>query len=587
MKKILAVILAGLILMSLCACAGEPLEDGGKNPPETEGVTAGETEGVTEAEKTSYSFEFKSEDREYKLSDTLSATVKLEYDLYGNAASAETVSGGASLIGVLNDGYLVLYTRSVSAEVPPQVWLVNIADGTAEGLLPAELFGHTYEEYYESVNGERQHGGPNDYAYLCWCDSPVLNGDTLDGLQLAYYCNAYADEDGNITDPETCWKNGAIWFYDFGTKTVDRIDPQGCEVSSDIPSWATFYVVSYVADGRYFNYSEGKGLTDTEMSCDELSEILSEDEEFDAFLRHGIVETDTSDSIEADGETYYRVTDERFDTEEHFNASMKAHYSDSFIEQGYAAGGVKFSDGKTYCRAADEDYTGFPQYVSIEEAWLSEGVYGEDQYFCEFRATAYTNPTALGLREANRISLEKDSEGNWKVSYTDRNVVATGKGWVNVPEGLPVTTFELDEILKRDEVFNGTVLRGYIGVDSGATLTADSGEVYCKVTDEVFSSAEKLDAFIGQTYTGGALEEMTAKKNELYAESDGELYVIPFEADIMLENSPKSYTVTEFSDESVTVVSYGGYSSENDDRVCTHTFVIKKTADGWRIETFS
>ena len=582
MKKILEVILAGLIAMSLCACAEEPSEDGRKNPPETEGAAAGETEGAEEVEKTSYTFEFKSEEREYKLSDSLSATVKLYYDLYGNVSSAETVSG-ASLVDVLNDGYLVLYTRSLSAEVPPQVWLVNIADGTAEGLLPDELFGHTYEEYYESVNGERQHGGPNDYAYLCWCDSPVLNGDTLDGLQLAYYCNAYADEDGNITNPETCWKNGAIWLYDFGTKTVGRIDPQGCEVSGDIPSWATFDVVSYVADGRYFNYSEGKGLTDTEMSCDELSEILSEDEKFDAFLRHGIVETDTSDSIEADGETYYRVTDERFDTEEHFNASMKAHYSDSFIEQGYAAGGVKFSDGKTYCRAADEDYTGFPQYVSIEEAWLSEGVYGEDQYFCEFRATAYTNPTALGLKEVNRISLEKDSEGNWKVSYTDRNVVATGKGWVNVPEGLPVTASELEEILKRDEVFNGTVLRGYLGVDSGATMTSDSGEVYCKVVDEVFSSAEKLDAFIGQTYTGGALEEMTAKKNEHYTESDGELYVAPFEADITLESPLKSYTFAEFSDESVTVISYGGYTGENDDRVCAHTFVINKTADGWRI----
>ena len=568
MKKLLSCFLAATLALSLCACGQEPEQLGAPESEPTEAADVAEP-----AENLSFDFEFKTEEREFRLSDSEAVTVRLEYDLYGDIEIAEAVSGGY-VVGLLREGYLVL--SPFGGEIP-HVWLVNIADGTAEQVIPDELYGRTYQEYEDVLTFGHVNDGP-DFSVLYWCLNPALNGDTLSGLKLAYYSNAFADDGGNIVTDSS--QNGAIWVYDFDTKTAERIDPQGYEVSGGYaPCWPQHDTVSFVAGDNWFNYADGR-LIDTEMNCDELFDIINEDEDFDAFLRHGVVETDASDSIEADGVTYYRVTDGRFDTEEHFNASMKAHYSASFIEQGFAAGDVKFSDGKTYCRAADEDYTDFPMYVSFENAEIAEGVYGDDQYFREFRVKAYTNPTSLKLREVAWVSLENGSEG-WKVSSADRNVVANGS-WVNLPEGLPITTDELDEILRRDELIGRIVVNGSMDATPDVTLTLENSDVCCKVADEVFTSAAKLHAFIEQTYTGDALDAVSAMASERYAESDGELYLV-LEGMMSLENKPKNYAVDSFTDDSVTVSSYGGYSSENDDSVCVHTYVITKTADGWRI----
>ena len=567
MKKFAAIALALALLLGLCSC-GEKAEEGA-NPPK-------DRDGEVGAAPVSVDFGFKTENKEFKLSDSESLTVRLEYDVYGNVESADAISGGY-VVGLLKEGYLVL--NPFGGEIP-HVWLVNIADGAAEQVIPEELYGRSYQEFEEALTFGHVNDGP-DFSVLYWCLNPALNGDTLSGLKLAYYSNAFADDGGNIVTDSS--QNGAIWVYDFDTKTAERIDPQGYEVSGGYaPCWPQHDTVSFVAGDNWFNYADGR-LIDTEMNCDELFDIINEDEDFDAFLRHGVVETDASDSIEADGVTYYRVTDGRFDTEERFNESIKAHYSDSFIEAGYAAGDIKFSDGKTYCRAADEDYIDFPMYVSFENAEIVEGTYGDDQYFREFRVKAYTNPGEHKLREVAWVSLEKDGEGNWKVSSTDRNIVASG-GWANLPEGLPVSEDELNEIIKRDILFEEVIARGNIKTSPEETAIAESGETGYKVVDEVFSSGEKLDAFIETTYAGEALEAAKALKNERFAEVGGELYVVS-EGMMSLESPQKSYAVESFTDDSVTVVSYGGYLSENDDSVCVRRFIIKNTPDGLKIES--
>ena len=508
--------------------------------------------------------------------------ISVEYGLNGRLIGAEAVSGDINVVGILSDTEIILEDIWFTH----QLYRLDIETKEAEPLLSEEVYGHTYDEYYDSVTKK--------WTWLEWCAQPTLNGSRRETEKpmIAYYSNKYA-EDGVMTNEENCWDYGAIWIIDIDTGEETRIpSPDGMQISGGSGvAWFGTRDINFTTsvDGidNYAKYNTETGeYTFAELNYDDICAFIDEDREFSKFLRFGTDGIDLSDSIEGEYGTFYRVTDERFDTPEELEEYIHSLYSEEYLFN-YIYDRIIISDGKVYRRESDMEYECSGGYR------FDIRMIGDDQ----IRVDAFMllqGELDFSLR-AGYIFMKGDD--GWKIDWVDRNRLVTD-GWYVVGDfsDVPMTAEEISTLLKKDLYMwartNTWVFESEWSMqfDDGDSVNCIEKEVqdwtmiYYKVTDPEFDTWDKWEALVRSVYTGEKLDKMLS--DYTYTDIDGALYTTG-DADRGYYEDIGNYAwcVIEYTDDSVTIVKRFGDISENCETIYSEEYVFVNTPDGWRISS--
>lgn len=514
--------------------------------------------------------------------------ISFEYNLDGRLINAKTFSGDIYVVGILSNTEIILDDIALTHQ-PHQLYRLDLETKEAEPLLSEEVYGHTYDEYYDSVTKK--------WTWLDWCENPALNG-TRDGTEkplIAYYSNKYA-EDGVITNEENCWEYGAIWILDLETGEETRIpSPDGSEISGGARiRWHgtkdVLFETSVDGVTHYIKYSTDTGeyLT-AELSHDDICSFIDANLVFDEFINSGSEGLDKSDSIGDEYEPFYRVTDERFDTPEKLEEYIETYFHESYILNDINSR-VTVQDGKVYRPESEWEHNYNKGYrfeiILIYEDQIRVNVYTELKDDPDFIQIAWY------------CFLKED--GKWKIGWVDRNCHARD-GWSNKDDftDIPITAEEISSLLEKDlymwartNSWTFAICEPGVPFDDGDPANYIEKDVggwtyyYYKVIDPDYDTWDKWEALIGSIY---ADEEFDSFINNLaYTNIDGALYTIEGGGRGYYEDRGNyAWHVTDYTDDSVTVQRRFGDTSENCETIYSEWITMSKTPDGWRISRAS
>ena len=579
MKKLLAAILALAMILSLCACTDNKEPNGGEPvdiEEEHENDTSNDAEPVS-IPADAIHFEIPARGEKSGIDITA------DYSEYGRLYDAKAVSGGVIVVGVLSDTEVIIDDVALTH----QLYLLDLVTKEAKPLLHDEVYGHTYDEYYESVTKK--------WTLLEWCANPTLNS-TRNGTEkpmIAYYSNKYA-EDGVMTNEENCWDVGAIWILDIDTGEETRIPaPDGSEIMGGAGfEWHgdKEIILELSTDGKdqyaCCNVITGE-YTISELDYDDICAFIDIDREFYKFCQFNIDGLDMSDSLRGANGTYYRVTDERFNTPEKLETFLHTNYVDEHISN-YIDNWVFARDGKVYRAETGREYDVNGGY-RVEATMVSD-----DQIRVMVYSLIQTDPDFNLCTEYGFLK----EDGGWKIGWAVRNR-HTIDGWENTDDlsGVPLTADEIVALIEQDaeiwsRLHTETFAISEPGVPFDETDPANYVEkvindwtyYYYKVINPNFDTWEKWETYVGKTYTG---DELEITLNDLtYTDIDGALYG-QGGGGLGYYDDKNHYVwhVTDYTEDSVTVLKRYGDFLENCETIIKVEIVMVKTPDGWRISS--
>lgn len=606
MKKLLAIILTLTLAFLLIGCTAEETTDL-SNPVDTEVETPGKDEPVdTEAQAPNEDMPTDTEDEVkndvvYNLNpmDRMSEIlhfeipargeksgidISVEYNFDGRLIGATAVSGDIGVLGILSDTEIILDDTLRTYHIH-QLYKLNLETKEAEPMLSEEVYGHTYDEYYDSVTKK--------WTWLEWCAHPTFNGTRAeDGTpMIAYYSNKYA-ENGVMTNEENCWENGAIWILDIETGVETRIPaPAGSEILGGARiKWHGMRNVLFEADidgvTHYIDYNTDTGeyLT-AELNHDEISALIDANLAFDNFRNSRSEGVDKRDRIYIKYEPLYRVTDERFDTPEKYEAYINTYFHNDYI-LNYINNWMTVRNGKVYRveSAWEHDYNSGYRFEVI--------LIYQDQ----IRVRAYTElrdgPDFIQVAEYGFLM----EDGKWKIDWVVRNCFRR-TGWTNNDDftDIPITAEEVSSLLEKDlymwahtNTTNFAISEPGVPFDYEDPANYIEKDVYdltyryYKVIDPDFDTWDKWETLAKSIYTDKKLNLILS--NTMYTDVDGALYTMEGGGMGYYEDIGNyAWHITEYTDSRVTVLKRFGDDSENCETIYNEWVILERTPDGWRI----
>ena len=220
----------------------------------------------------------------------------------------------------------------------------NIVINATELFLPDEVYGFTYDEYYEALTGK--------WDVVVWYDVPTVNDSYT---KLAYWSNKYAEDGEMRLEP-------GIWIVDLKTGEESRLDLGDLSPTVGYISWIDdetlmfdtydnggFYEIN-LEDNTISNHPEPSNYDEYYESVNSQSLILPEDVE--------IVEADT---------------------DEWFHSFMKYGFTVSDINGNYAYGTYSDVEEEKRYEAVYDITTGeFTELTELEETNMSYSLDEDD-----------------------------------------------------------------------------------------------------------------------------------------------------------------------------------------------------------------
>lgn len=235
MKRLLVIILALALALSLCACVGQEDTDPENDPSD---LIEDDQEPNLEMRVITFKFPQRTDDYEKRYGERPAwvENIRLEA-LYedGVLIGFDNETSNLSVLGIVSENEIV-----VESGFADQIYRIDLETFEATPLISEEAFGHTYDEYYESVTKK--------WTWLEWCENPVLNGNwnQTDRMMIAYYSNKYCSDDGVITNEENCWEYAALWILDIETGEEIRIPvPENTELIGSSIGWLNDKTVQF------------------------------------------------------------------------------------------------------------------------------------------------------------------------------------------------------------------------------------------------------------------------------------------------------------------------------------------------------